>query len=113
MNDSEYGIMVDRLSGVGKNHRHFMEPRERVLELVQPLWRDYRHSENMKEAAELNNKDITTAYQAAIDHAISVGHDALGFLNMWNEGDWKQIAKYWPKFDLTTTGQCDSKGELL
>ena len=35
------------------------------------------------------------------------------FLGMWREGDWKCIAKEFPEFDLTTTGQCDAQGNLL
>ena len=39
--------------------------------------------------------------------------DIKYFLTLWNEGSWKEIAKEFPDFDLTTTGQSDKDGNLI
>ena len=48
---------------------------------------------------------ISKAFNAAIEFTLKYRHEeGLAFLADWNCGEWERIARDWPDFDLTTTG---------
>ena len=49
--------------------------------------------------------NVTKAFNAAIEFTLKYQHEeGLAFLDDWNHGEWERIARDWPDFDLTTTG---------
>jgi hypothetical protein len=51
-----------------------------------------------------NIESMRTAFNSAIEFAISQGVEASTFLRCWTHGEWEVLAKEWPEFDLNTVG---------